>query len=320
MNAIVDPDSAIGVQARAWALAVSGEDFPPERSAAFAAWLEADPRHLAAYEDAERALMLLDEVLAAPVSTTRPARSMAARRWIWPGAAVAASLVAATVLAIPPAAMVSAPGQTREIVLADGSHVTLGPDSSLRPTWRLARRAYVLQRGEAFFSVVHMETHPFTVAAGEAKVRVLGTRFDVHKAQADRVRVEVEQGLVEVSRKTTTGAAVARVAAGQGATADALGVQTAALVANDDAGAWRRGRLAFAAAPLEDVVADLNRYGRIKTHVAAGAADMKITAGLRPDQAGPFIEGLPRVLPVAVTREADGAYLIRPRSPARPTR
>jgi transmembrane sensor len=306
VNETVDPDSAIGVRARAWALAISGEDFPPARSAEFAAWLKADPRHLSAYEDAERTLMLLDEALAEPLAGLR----RPAPRWIWPGAALAASLLAAAVLATPPGALNSAPGQTREVILADGSHVTLGPDSSLRPTWRLARRAYVLQRGQAFFAVTHDAAHPFTIAAGEAKVRVLGTRFDVHRVPGDRVRVEVEQGLVEVSHASRAGVSVARVPAGQGALADASGVRTAALASIEDAGAWRRGRLDYASAPLEDVVADLNRYG-LKTRIAPDAAGLKVTAGLRPDQAGAFVAGLPRVLPVTVAREADGSLLIR---------
>jgi transmembrane sensor len=306
VNETVDPDSAIGVRARAWALAVSGEDFPPDRSAEFAAWLDADPRHLSAYEDAERALLLLDEALAEPIAAARPARPGAAR-WFWPGAAIAAGLVAAVMLATPPTGFETAPGQTREVALADGSRVTLGPASSLRPTWRLARRAYVLQRGQAFFAVAHDAAHPFTVAAGEAKVRVLGTRFDVHRTPGDRVKVQVEQGLVEVSR----GPSVARVPAGQSALADASGVRTAALADIAEAGAWRRGRLDYAAAPLEDVVADLNRYG-VKARVAPGAADLKVTAGLRADQAGAFVAGLPRVLPVTVAREADGGLLIRP--------
>ena len=305
MNAPVDPDSAIGAEARGWALAVIGEDFPPARSAEFEAWLTADPRHADAYDQAERTLLLLDEALAAPI-VARPAR--AASRWIWPGAAIAAGLVAAAVLATPPAAIQSAPGQTREVALADGSHVTLAPASSLRPAWRFSRRAYVLQHGEAFFAVAHDAAHPFTLAAGEAKVRVLGTRFDVHRTPGDRVRVEVEQGLVEVAR----GASIARVAAGQGALADASGVRAAALASADDAGAWRRGRLAYAAAPLEDVVADLNRYG-LRVRVASNAAPLKVTAGLRPDQAGAFVAGLPRVLPVTVDREADGGLLIRAR-------
>jgi len=306
VNAPVDPDSAIGAQARAWVLAVIGEDFPPARSAQLEAWLKADPRHPLAYDQAERVLLLLDEALAAPIAA-RPARP-SPPRWVWPAAAMAASLVAAAVLATPPAAIVSAPGQTREVALADGSHVTLGPASSLRPSWRLARRTYVLETGQAFFAVAHDKTHPFTVAAGEAKVRVLGTRFDVHKGQDDRVRVEVEQGLVEVSR----GPSVAKVPAGQGALADASGVRTAALDGVGDAGAWRRGRLAYAASPLADVIADLNRYG-LRARVAPDAAGLKVTTGLRPDQASAFVAGLPRVLPVTVAREADGGLLIRAR-------
>jgi transmembrane sensor len=309
VNAPVDPDSTIGAEARAWALAVIGEDFAPARSAQLEAWLKADARHLAAYEQAERALMLLDEALASPIAA-RPARI--APRWIWPGAAAAAGLAAAAVLATPPAAIESAPGQTRDVVLADGSHVTLAPASSLRPAWRLARRSYVLQRGEAFFAVTHDAPHPFTVAAGKAKVRVLGTRFDVHRSPNDRVRVEVEQGLVEVSRDLPSGPSATRVAAGQGALADASGVRIAVPTGADVAGAWRRGRLAYVAAPLEDVVADLNRYG-LRVRVAPGAAGLKVTAGLRSDQTGAFVAGLPRVLPVAVAREADGGLLIRAR-------
>lgn len=308
MNAPVDPDSAIGVRARDWVLAVSGEDFPPARSAQLEAWLKADPRHAQAYEQAEHTLLLLDQALAAPI-VARPAPWP--RRWMWPGLAIAAGLVAA-VLATPPPALQSAPGQTRAVVLADGSPVTLAPGSSLRPRWRWSRRAYVLQRGEAFFAVTHDPAHPFTVAAGSAKVRVLGTRFDVHRAPDDRVRVEVEQGLVEVSRAHAGGALVARVAAGQRATADASGVRTAPLARTEDVGAWRAGRLAYAAAPLSEVVADLNRYG-LRARVTPGAARLKVTAGLRPDQAAPFVAGLPRALPVTVAREADGGLLIRAR-------
>lgn len=309
MNAPVDPDSAIGVRARDWVLAVSGEDFPPARSAQLEAWLKADPRHAQAYDQAERTLLLLDQALVPP-SAVRPAR--VARRWIWPGLAIAAGLVAAVVLATPPAAIQSAPGQTRAVVLADGSHVTLAPASSLRPRWRLSRRAYVLRRGEAFFAVTHDPAHPFTVAAGPAKVRVLGTRFDVHRSPDDRVRVEVEQGLVEVSRAHAGGASVARVAAGQRALADASGVRTAPLARPEEAGAWRAGRLAYAAAPLGEVIADLNRYG-LRARVAPSAAGLRVTAGLRPDQSSAFVAGLPRVLPVTVAHDADGGLLIRAR-------
>jgi transmembrane sensor len=308
VNASVDPDTAIGARARAWVLAVAGEDFPPARSAELRAWLDADPRHAAAYDHAEQTLFLMDEALLATVAA-RPVKS--SRVWLAPGLAIAAGLVAAAVLATPPASIKTTAGETREVALADGSRITLGPSSTLRPTWRLARRAYVLQAGEAFFAVAHDASRPFTVAAGETKVRVLGTRFDVNRSPGERVRVEVEQGLVEVSRDTASGASIARVAAGQGALSDTLGVRTNSLKNSLQAGAWRRGRLEYADARLDDVVADLNRYG-VRVRVAPSAAGLKVTAGLRADQASAFVTGLPRVLPVSVSKEADGGVLIRP--------
>ncbi len=59
VNEAVDPDSPIGQTARAWALAVVGEDFPPARSRLLGAWLDADPLHRRAYEEAEGVVMML---------------------------------------------------------------------------------------------------------------------------------------------------------------------------------------------------------------------------------------------------------------------
>lgn len=315
MNEAVDPDSPIGVEARAWALAILGEDFPPERSAAFAAWLRADPRHRAAYEAAERTLVLLDEALAAPLAPR--ARHGGAWRWIGGAGAIAAGLAAAFVVTAP-APLTSPPGGTRVVALADGSQVTLAPASSLQPTWRFARRSYVLRSGEAFFEVAHDAAHPFRVQAGQAAIQVLGTRFDVNRIADDRVQVAVEQGLVEVSRPSEQGRRATRlVKAGQIALADRTGVR--ASPASTPIGAWRAGRLEYVAAPLGDVIADLGRYG-VKARVAPDAAGLRLTAGLRVDQAGAFVTGLPRVLSVDVTTAPDGALLIRKRAEPRPTR
>jgi len=312
VNEAVDPDSVIGAQARAWALAVAGEDFPPERSAQFAAWLQADPRHLLAYERAEQTFVLLDQAL----TSARPAvRDKPTTPWIWPAAALAASVVAAVILATPPGAIEAPLGETRQVSLSDGSQVILAPGSSLRPTWRLARRSYQLQRGEAFFEVRHDAARPFTVLAARTTVRVLGTRFDVHLGARDRVRVAVEQGLVEVAGKTT-----ARLPAGQIALSDGSGVHVSALASSGEVAAWRQGRLAYAGTPLEDVVADLNRLGQTRVSVAPTAAGLKVTAGFKTQQSDQFLSNLPRILPVEVVSRADGTRSIVRRTEPRAER
>jgi transmembrane sensor len=309
VNETVDPDSAIGQTARAWALSVSGEAFPPERSEALRAWLDADARHMKAYEHAELTLLMLCRVEGLRVAT-EARRPRPRRVWAWTGAggALAACLAGAAWLILPPPAIESGPSQTLRVNLADGSVVSLAPGSSLRAASRLTARSPTLLRGEAFFTVAHRGGAPFTVGVGDASVRVVGTRFDVHRSAEGRVRVQVEEGVVEVSPRPS--GPVSRLVAGQQAVLKDGSTRIAALT-GEAAGSWRTGQLSYVSAPLADVVEDLNRYRQTPLRVASPAVgDLKVTAGFPIDQADHFLASLPKVLPVRLTRDVKGVIVI----------
>jgi transmembrane sensor len=226
VNETVDPDSPIGQTARAWAIAVVGEDFPPERSRQFGAWLDADPSHRRAYEQAETVVMMLGglraQAIVEPVRRPTP-------RWRVPAMTAAGGLLAAclalVVLALPGPTYETRPGQSQQVALSDGSQVTLAPGSRLRAASRWRPRALALERGEAFFVVAHQpDSQPFTVQAADAVVRVVGTRFDVHRGADSAVRVEVEQGVVQVSNHPDGQGRTVTLRAGQTALADAHGL------------------------------------------------------------------------------------------------
>ncbi len=314
VNEAVDPDSPIGRTARAWALAVAGEDFPPERSRLFGAWLDADPLHRRAYEEAERVVLMLGGLrsLGVAPAAARPAARHASA-WRVPALAAAGGLLAAclalVVLALPGPAYDTRPGETRRIALADGSQITLAPASRLKAASRWRPRALSLERGEAFFVVAHQDGHPFTVQAGDALVRVVGTRFNVHHGADREVRVEVEQGVVQVSEGDQDRAVTLR--AGQTALADTRGVTVGALARPDLAGGWRQGRLAYEDAPLAEVVADLNRYGRRPLTIgSASTGRLKVTAAFDIAQADRFVAELPRVLPVRLVPDGQGGRVL----------
>lgn len=89
--------------------------------------------------------------------------------------------------------------QADTFLLPDGSQVVLGKGSQLAFVNGSDSRDASLQ-GIALFDVRHDEGCPFTVSAGDATVRVLGTTFSVeHWADEDRVRTRVKQGHVAVS-------------------------------------------------------------------------------------------------------------------------
>lgn len=158
-----------------------------------------------------------------------------------------------------PAVSTKTGGQRLE-VLQDGTRMRLNTDTRVRVAFRDGERRVVLERGQAFFDVAHDATRPFVVEADGARVRALGTRFDV-RHDRDNVRVTLVQGRVQV-RAANGGEAV--LAPGQAVVADKRGVSRPV---STDAGAvssWTTGRITFSGLPLRDAVAEVNRYSERK--------------------------------------------------------
>jgi ferric-dicitrate binding protein FerR (iron transport regulator) len=89
------------------------------------------------------------------------------------------------------------------VVLPDGTKVCLNIGATLKypKTFKKDTRTVELT-GEAFFDVTHDASHPFIIQTAKAKIKVLGTSFNVAAYQAsDSVQVVVETGTVELSSK-----------------------------------------------------------------------------------------------------------------------
>lgn len=160
-------------------------------------------------------------------------------------------------------------GETRTIVLADGSTVVLGSGTTLISRMSSERRSLQLVDGQAYFSVFHDETRPFTVDIGGVHVRDIGTEFDILK-DPDGVRVSVARGIVAVSAKHKS-SNQRELQAGQQvrATLDGRLGQTHAFGELETL-SWRTGRLAYVGTPLGDVVKDINRYRKTKIELGDG--------------------------------------------------
>jgi transmembrane sensor len=95
--------------------------------------------------------------------------------------------------------MVSRTAEIRTLDLADGSRVTLAPDSVVRVAYTPERRSVELVCGAAFFEVKPDTARPFTVDAGGLVARAVGTAYEVERVAARRT-VAVAKGVVAVSR------------------------------------------------------------------------------------------------------------------------
>jgi transmembrane sensor len=157
-------------------------------------------------------------------------------------------------------------GERAVVQLPDGTKFTLAPASrvTLSAAYAKGDRSVILD-GEAYFSVTHDPRRPFTVHAGSAVVRDIGTRFDVRAYPTDSaVAVVVSYGRVALSSRRSPAAILATGVLGVVAP---NGLPTTRLVDTSDYVAWARGELRFHDTPLGTVAADLSRWYGVEVRV-----------------------------------------------------
>ncbi|MCY1646624.1 FecR domain-containing protein [Caulobacter sp. SL161] len=313
MNATAVRDPDIERQAQGWAMTVFGERLSAERAEDLRLWLEADPRHAIAYDRAEQLMLALHGL--DPDDAVDKARAPGkARRWVLAAALpLAACLVIGLGLTLRPAVFES--GRTiRTVALTDGSTAVLAPETRLRRSGWLNGRRYALEQGRALFDVRHASNKRFEVDVGDAKVTVLGTRFDLRRTTSGDISVAVERGRVAVRRNTGGPPFDGVLTPGDSVTLDAAGAQRSRVADPNSISAWRAGQLSFISTRLTDVADDINRFSAVRIAVDPGVRDLRVTASFRATQSGAFVASLPALLPVEVSPRADGVLVVAGRN------
>jgi transmembrane sensor len=163
--------------------------------------------------------------------------------------------------------------ELRDVILEDGSRVTLDASSAVAVDYAPDRRNVRLLSGEAFFEVAPSMQRPFVVTAGAVEVTVTGTAFDVATWQGG-VAVSVRSGTVKVTRNGDEHVAV--LTAGQRVRVMTGGTISQGTVDGGDVGAWRDRRLVVYDVPLREIVEQIGRH----MPGAIVFADSKIADGL----------------------------------------
>lgn len=173
--------------------------------------------------------------------------------------------------------------------LPDGSTVDLGPGSSLEVQVDAESPERVVRLiGEAFFNISH-DGRSFIVQTFNARIRVLGTRFNVRARPDDpapTTEVALEEGSVEVAGDV--GGAV-RLRPGEGTTivADSGSVRPPEPVALREALAWRTGGMAFTDRTLGAVFNEIERRYAVRIDVADPSVESMRITYLNPSPPSP---------------------------------
>lgn len=228
-----------------------------------------------------RLLTSLETEARTPKTVVRPL----GRRWGWLAAACLAGLSVlgwwwASQRAHATTTVATRYGETRSVLLPDGSRVTLNAHSRLRFAENLGTAAVreVWLEGEAFFSVQHLPTHAaFRVHTSRMNVEVLGTEFNV----ADRrqtTQVVLVEGKVRVDPANRT---VAPAVLRPGDLVEASDSDRTRLVQRrvrtDAYAAWREHRWVLDDVPLAEVARRLEEtFGKPVEFADSSLASVKV--------------------------------------------
>lgn len=92
-------------------------------------------------------------------------------------------------------------GSKTDMMLLDGTHVTLNSGSKIELASDFGNKDRVIKlQGEACFTVAHDSLRPFFVEAGDIRVKVLGTKFNINAYSTnEEIRVFLIEGSVEMN-------------------------------------------------------------------------------------------------------------------------
>jgi len=285
---------SLSEQAAEWVVRLSDSPISTEQQADFEAWLAQDTRHREAYEQISRLWQSIT-----------PQRRRKHRR--------SAGLLSGIVLLLmgiywlPLSTWLAdertATGEIRQMVLPDGSTITLDSDSAFDVAFDTRARRIVLHRGRIFAAVVPdapdqgAHHRPFIIENRDGTAQALGTRYIVEQIN-DHSRVSVVESSVSVTSRDQPDQSIT-VNSGQSIRFDSMQIHDQELIP-PAVESWVQGRLIYRNAPLSQVIDDLARYRTGFLRISEAAAQLRFTGVLPADDPDTALKILQHALPIGI--------------------
>lgn len=310
-------------RAAEWMARLWSGDASEADAAACAAWRAAHPEHERAWARLQRFEQQFDtiprEVARGALSGT-PRRARLDRRRALQVLGLVASGGGAALLAHETGLWQrttsdyrTAVGETRAIVLTDGSQVVLDTASAIDVAYTASERRIVLRTGAILVRSAPdtATTHrPLLVQTQQGTATALGTRFSV-RAGDDVSEVAVFEGLVEL-RPLHEGASAVRLPAGMRGSYSHQAAQANGQV-EESAAAWTRGSLVAERMRLADLLSELGRYRHGVLRCDDSVANLRVTGVYSLRDIDRSLVNLALSLPVELAYRTRFWVTVRPR-------
>lgn len=312
-----------------WLLELNPGDTRTRRQ--WQAWLDADPRHLQAWQRIAQVdgqlrglpTPLALQTLAAPGLARRHSVRLALLLTAGAGGLLAArhSGLGAQAWQQASADLSTATGERREQRLADGTRLWLNTASAVDLHYSASERLIVLRAGEI---LVHSApdpqpdpatgaARPLRVRSSQGTARAIGTRFSVRQHDGS-THVAVLEGLVELQPRNAAAPAL-RLSRGQAGHFTMAAAQREPDL-REGVGAWAEGMLVADDMALADFIAELARHRPGLLRCAPDAAQLRVSGSYPLADTERVLQALTRALPVRIHSRTRWWVTVEMRAPS----
>ena len=301
---------AVAQQAADWLTVLMSDEAGEQQRHDWQHWRDADPEHARAWAHIEAFSQRFGQVhkgaaTQALAGAPPPAAGRKRRQLlVWLGVAGGAGMLAAQTGAWDEVRTLradyrTATGERRDVMLADGSALSLNTGSAVNVRFDGERRLIELLAGEILIVSGHnaFSAAPLVVATREGLVRALGTRFSVRQQEGES-QVAVFESAVEIRPLDGIGAPLL-LPAGRGATFTRAHSDTPHVL-DAYADAWSRGQMIVDDVTLGEFLADLSRYRPGVIRCAPEVAQLRLSGVFPLFDTERILNMLPNSLPVQV--------------------
>jgi ferric-dicitrate binding protein FerR (iron transport regulator) len=273
-------------------------------------WEKANPQYFPDAEAAWKKMMTAGETVSLPVTANRKTIGLSRLfRFRLIAAAIAVIILVTATYSLRNIllyhSMSTGYGETRSVILPDGSLVSMNANSTIRYSrygFGKADREIFLT-GEADFSVTHAGGQPFIVTTGaDLHVTVLGTRFTVY-AREKQQRVVLREGKVQLSYRGEQPGKKLILQPGDLFTSAAGGNSRLQHISNpENLSAWKDHEFMFDGTSLTEIAAMIrDNFGLSVRFERPGIAERRITGSFHADTAAELLDAFAQLLNIHYT-------------------
>jgi transmembrane sensor len=309
------PSPAARAEAAAWLARLHAQDRDSADEAAFHAWLNASPEHVAAFEAVDRMWSDVGGLNNLPRDRFSDLRGTVARQRQPTRTSRRALLAAVGLLAVSGGSALfwrsasakvyeTEVGEQKHVALDDGSQLFLDARTRIAVSFSDTARLVDMQYGRANFRVVPDLKRPFIVEAAEKKIVATRCNFDVRCDEDGQVQVVLIHGEADVKPASAPQARGERLTAGERLVASNE-IETRDKPDMTRVLAWQSGYQMFDNQDLAQAAEEMNRYSTAKLAVDPSVADLKVSGLYRVGDNGAFAQSLAKLLPITVRQIGD---------------